>query len=194
MAGQDLKNNYYIHAAGQPDLLRLPRRIAADALDRIPESYRSAYLEEEDPSKGFELSVRIADVIRDSESEIASLTTRLEKIQTEGPAKLATVKQQMRDDAVDTTLRLSLTKAGVKEELLEGVIALLKKKNEFEAEKSDDGEYAVLARTKLGLSTVDAVVQQFVESEEGAAYRGKRTAPSAGSHFNQLQLGLKERR
>lgn len=194
MAGQDLKNNYYIHAAGQPDLLRLPRRIAADALDRIPESYRSAYIEEEDPSKGFELSVRIADVIRDSESEIASLNAQLEKIQTEGPAKLEAAKQQTRDEAVNLTLRSSLSKAGVKEELIEGATALLKKKNVFEAEKSDAGEYAVLARTPLGLAEVDAVVQQFAESEEGAAYRGKRTAPSAGSHFNQLQSGLKERR
>ncbi|MGX8011669.1 hypothetical protein ACVDG8_023190 [Mesorhizobium sp. ORM8.1] len=117
----------------------------------------------------------------------------MEKLQVEGPAKVAAVKQQMRDDAVNTTLQSALTKAGVKDGLLEGAMALLKKQNAFEAEKSDDGRYAVLARTKFGLAEVDAVVQQFVESDEGAVYRGKRAAPPSGSAFSQLS-GQKEQR
>ncbi|MET2827349.1 hypothetical protein [Mesorhizobium shangrilense] len=191
MASPAEKNNYYVPVHNQPDPLRLPRRIAADALDRIPEPYRAAYIEEEDPTKGFELSTRIADAIRDGEAEIASLNAELAKIQVEGPAKLATVKKQMRDDAVNETLQVALTKAGVKTELFDAALALVKRKAEFEAEKSDDGTYAVQARTPFGLATVESVVQQFVDSDEGAAYRGKRAAPSAGNSFSQLQAGLK---
>lgn len=184
-------NNYYVPVHDQPNPLCLPRRIAADRLDAIPENYRAAYLEEDDPTKGFELSTRIADVIRDGEAELASLNAQLEKIKVEGPAKLAAVKQQMRDNAVDETLRLSFAKAGAHNGLVDGAMAILKKTNQFEAEKtSDDGTYAVLARTSLGLAQVDSVVQQFMQSDEGAAYRGKPAAP-AGSAFSQLQSGLK---
>ncbi|MER8853017.1 hypothetical protein NKH94_15620 [Mesorhizobium australicum] len=182
--------SYYIHAPNQPGgPLRLPRRIAADALDRIPEAYRIAYIEEDDGT-GYFLSTRTADAIRDGEAELASLNAQLAKIQVEGPAKLAATKEAMRNDAINTALQSALATAGVKEGLLEAAIALVKKKNAFEAEKSADGAYAVEARTKFGLATVDAVVQQFMD-DEGAAYREKPTAPSAGSHFSQLQSGLK---
>lgn len=194
MATENHVNNYYVPVHDQPNLLCLPRRIAADRMEAIPENYRAAYIEEDDPTKGFELSTRIADAIRDGEAEIASLTAQVEKLKVEGPAKLAAVKQQMRDNAVDETLRLSLATAGAKDALADGAMAILKKRNQFEAEKSDDGTYAVLARTPLGLAQVDVVVQEFIQSDEGAAYRGKPAAPTAGGHFSQLQSGLKARR
>nr|WP_155249085.1 hypothetical protein [Mesorhizobium loti] len=194
MASAAEKNNYYIHAPNKTDgPLRLPRRIAADRLEAIAESYRAAYIEEEDGT-GYFLSTRTADVIRDGEAELASHKAQLEKLQVEGPAKLAAVKQQMRDDAVNTTLQSALAKAGVKEGLFEAAIALVKKKNAFEADKSDDGEYSVLARTKFGLATVESVVQQFVQSDEGAAYRSAAAPTGGGGKFNQLQSQLKGRR
>jgi Asp-tRNA(Asn)/Glu-tRNA(Gln) amidotransferase C subunit len=168
--------------------LKLRRNITVAELEGVPEAYRVAYMEHDDGD--LELSVRTADYVATALGEIASLTAQAEKIQVEGPAKLAAAKQRTRDDAVALTLQSALAKAGVKADLLEGAIALVKKKNEFEVEASDDGGYAVLARTKFGLATVDAVVQQFMD-DEGAAYRGKPIAPSAGSHFSQLQSGLK---
>ncbi|MER9116296.1 hypothetical protein NKH93_06715 [Mesorhizobium sp. M0954] len=196
MASPDLIHSYYVHSAIYPDgPLRLPRRIATDRLEAIPEAYRAAYdyIEEDDPGRGYELSTAIADVIRDGEAELASLKAQFEKLQVEGPVKLAAVKQQMRDDAINTTVQLSLAKAGAHEGLVEGAMSILKKRNEFEAEKSDEGTYAVLARTSLGLAPVDGVVQQFMQSEEGAAYRGKPARPAAGSHFNRLSERLKLR-
>ncbi|MFA6156141.1 hypothetical protein [Mesorhizobium sp.] len=156
----------------------MPLRIAPGRLDVIPENYRAAYIEEEDPTKGFELSTCIADVIRDGETEIASLNAQIAKIQVEGPAKLAAVEQQIRDNAVDETLRLAFAKAGAHDGLVDGAMAILKKRNKFEAEKSsDDGAYAVLARNATWPLQVDSVVQQFMQSDEEAAYRRKSAAP-----------------
>ncbi|MHC2797419.1 hypothetical protein ACVINZ_006431 [Mesorhizobium jarvisii] len=169
--------------------VKLRRKITVAELEGVPEAYRACYMEHDDGD--LELSVRTADYVATALGELADLNAQMEKIQVEGPAKVAAAKQQSRDDAVALTLQSSLVKAGVKADLLEGALALLKKKNGFEVEASDDGGYAVVARTRLGLATVESVVQQFVDSDEGAVYRGKPTAPSAGSHFSQLQSSLK---
>ncbi len=180
------------------DGLRLSKKVTAAGLALVPEEYRIAYRpvdEDDEDCEGyaFILCVSAADYVTEAQAEIARLAGALETIKVEGPARLAAVKQQMRDDAITTTLQSSLAKAGVQEGLLEGAIAMVKKKSQFEVEKSDKG-YAVLARTAFGLTTVECVVREFVDSDEGAAYRGKRAAAPAGRHFSQLQSGLKEPR
>lgn len=177
MAGAAEIHNYYIHAPNQPDgPLRLPRRIAADALERIPESYRIAYIEEDD-GRGYFLSTRTADVVRDSEAEIARLNAVIEEL----PAKLERERKAWRDDAVNAAIQSSLKKAGVKEGLLEGAAAILKKKNQFEVDPSDDGKgLVVTARNAHGLCEVDRLAMQLVDGEKGAVWRDSRSAPFAG--------------
>ncbi|TPN36623.1 hypothetical protein FKO01_08630 [Mesorhizobium sp. B2-3-3] len=54
-------------------------------------------------------------------------------------------------------------------------------------EASDDGKKLVVnARTPLGLQSVDTIVARLVEGEEGAAWRGKPSAPSAGFFSDRL--------
>jgi hypothetical protein len=171
-----LINSYYLMVHNQPDLLRLPRRIAADALDRIPESYRIAYIEEDD-GKGYFLSTRTADVVRDSEAEIARINAEIEDI----PAKLERERKARRDDAVNDAIQSSLKKAGVKKGLLEGAISLLKAENGFEVDPSDDGRgFVVTGRNAFGLCEVDSLVEELVGGEEGAVWRERKPAPSAG--------------
>ncbi|RUW50580.1 hypothetical protein EOA32_18895 [Mesorhizobium sp. M1A.F.Ca.ET.072.01.1.1] len=172
------------------DDLQLRIKITVTELASVPEAYRVAYMEHDDGD--LELSTSAADYVRDALAELASLNAQIEKLKTEGPAKVELERQRRRDDAVDVALRDSLKKAGVKADLFEGAMAQLKKENEFEAETSDDGKgFVVLARTPFGLHSVDAVVGRLV-GEEGA-WRERRTAPSAG-YFSSLLAGLKEPR
>ncbi|TIL65362.1 hypothetical protein [Mesorhizobium sp.] len=173
--------------------LKLRKKITVAELASVPEDYRIAYMEH-DGGVDLELSVRSANYVEEALAEIARLNAEIERLQVEGPARIEAERKARRDDAVDLALHSSLNKAGVKSGLKEGAIAVLKKENEFEAEPSDDGEgFVVLARTPFGLYSVDAIVEQMVSGEEGAAWRDRRTAPSPG-YFTGLLSGLKERR
>ncbi|RWO35571.1 MAG: hypothetical protein EOS08_03835 [Mesorhizobium sp.] len=171
-----LINSYFLMVHDQPEPLRLPRRIAVDALDRIPENYHVAYIEE-DNGKGYFLSTQIADVVRAGEAEIARLNASIKEL----PAKLERERKAWRDDAVDDAIQSSLKKAGVKEGLLEGAMSVLKKQNSFEVDPSDDGRgFVVTGRNDYGLCEVDSLVEKLVGGEEGAVWRERKPAPSAG--------------
>lgn len=173
--------------------LKLRRKITVAELASVPEDYRVAYGEHDD-GEDLELSVRAANYVTEALAEIARLNAETERLETEFPAKLEAERKARRDDAVDLALHSSLSKAGVKPGLMKAATAQLKDENGFEVEPSDDGKgFVVLARTPYGLHSVDAIVEQMVNGEEGAAWRDRRTAPSAG-YFTSLLSGLKERR
>lgn len=173
---------------------KLRVRITAAELEAVPEAYRAAYLEADDDSGDLVLATRIANYVTTALAEIADLKAKVEKLQTQGPMKLEAERKARREERVNATLHAALAKAGVKPGLLEGAMELLKGQNEFEVEPSDDGKrHVVLARTANGLHSVDSIVSQLMDGEAGAAWRDKRTAPSAG-YFTGLLSGLKERR
>jgi hypothetical protein len=176
--------------------LRLRNKLTKTDLPTVPEEYRIAYRpvdEDDDDCEGYDfiLCASAANYVTEAKAEIARLTAALETLQVEGPARVAAAKQEAHDHAVHVTLQSALARAGVKAGLLEGATDLLRAKNDFEVEVSDDRKKkrVVHARTERGLVTVDALVQQFVTTE-GAAYLERRAAP-IGGHFNQLQSGLK---
>ncbi|TPK69902.1 hypothetical protein, partial [Mesorhizobium sp. B2-4-17] len=158
---------------------KLRKKITVAELESVPEEYRICYMDTDDGD--LELSVRAADAVVEAKAEIVRLSAQVEKLETEYPAKLEAEKKARRDDAVENALHSSLSKARIKPGLFEGAMALLKRENEFEVELSDDGKKLfVNARTPLGLQSVDTIVARLVEGEEGAAWRGKPSAPSAG--------------
>ncbi|RUX70680.1 hypothetical protein EN925_10315 [Mesorhizobium sp. M7A.F.Ca.US.006.04.2.1] len=187
------KSDHYIGEG-----LRLRMKLTKTDLASVPHEYRIAYRpvdEDDDDCEGYDLilCVSAANYVTEAKAEIARLTASLETLKVEGPKMVAAEKQASRDHAVRMTLFHSLAKAGVKQGLIEGAMATLESQNDFEVGESDGRkkERVVHARTERGLLTVDALVQQFVETE-GAAYLERRAAP-AGGHFNQLSRGLKLR-
>ncbi|MBZ9718542.1 hypothetical protein LB519_11835 [Mesorhizobium sp. AD1-1] len=165
-----INSSYLLSVHNQRDLLRLPRRIAADRLEAIPESYRMAYIEDEN-GKGYFLSTQTADVIRDGEAEIARINAEMEDI----PARVERERKAWRNDAVNDAIQSSLKKAGVKEGLLEGAMSMLKKENSFEVDPSDDGRgFVVTGRNAYGLCEVDSLVVKLVGGDEGAVWRERK--------------------
>jgi hypothetical protein len=174
--------------------VKLRRKITPAELDSVPEPYRLAYGERGHADGDLVLSSRAADYATAALAEIAELNAKIEKLKTEGPAKVEAAKKARRDGQVETALHRALTKASVKPGLVEGAIAMLMEQNEFEVEASETGKgFVVLAKTPYGLNSVEAVVERLIQGEEGAVWLDKRPAPSAG-YFNSMLSGMKERR
>ncbi|RUV08162.1 hypothetical protein EOA79_01455 [Mesorhizobium sp. M1A.F.Ca.IN.020.03.2.1] len=180
-------SNYYVPVHYQEELLRLPRRIAADALDGIPEAYRAAYLEEDDPSKGFRLSTSVADVIRDGTAEIAALEAQLAELPVKREAAIAAEKQARKQEKIDATLHSTCEAAGIPEKLIEGAIAILSGNTTFEVDESYEFGGGVVVATRDGVqNSVEGLVESFLDSDEGAGFRGKRRAPPSDGYFTSL--------
>ncbi|TGQ08703.1 MULTISPECIES: hypothetical protein [unclassified Mesorhizobium] len=180
-------NNYYVQVHDQEQLLRLPRRIAADALDDIPEAYRAAYVEEEDPSRGFRLVTSVADVIRDGSAQIAALKAQFDGLKTKYETDLATAKQSRVQDKIDAALYSTCKDAGVPDGLMEGAIALLSRDTTFEVDESYEfGGGTVIATRDGRRHSVEGLVESFLDSDEGAGFRGKRRAAPSDGYFTGL--------
>ena len=165
---------------------------AVDSIDAVPKDYRDWYVPHVNGK--WRLLAHIKAALEPLQSEVARLKKDLEEAPAKHEARLARERAEWKQERVTRKLKETFKAAGVKQGLIDGAVALVSDGIEFEVEDAYDGNgYVVLAQTKAGFFGADVLVERFLESEEGAGFRGKPTAPSDG-YFSSLMADLKQRR
>ncbi|RWF64851.1 hypothetical protein [Mesorhizobium sp.] len=122
------------------------------------------------------------------EKELADLKAKHEK-------DVVAEKQARKQDKIDSTLHSACKDAGIPDGLMEGAIAILTAKATFEVDESYEfGGGVVIANSGGHLNSVEGLVENFLDSDEGAGFRGKRRAAPSDGYFTALLSGMKERR
>ncbi len=161
-------------------------------LQSVQEEYREAYLDYED-NGSLTLNKRIAQFICEKLTEIEQLEKERDGEIKKRDTDLITAKAARNSETVDAQLKAALIAAGAAPTLIPGAIALLREQHTFEVEDGYDGQPVIAAQTEAGLHSVDVLVENFLDSDEGAAFRPKRPQPNDG-YFTSLVAGLKQRR
>lgn len=126
--------------------------------------------------------------------EMARVKSEIQQVTVRGEAALAAERKATHDSAVARSISAALAQKGVKAGLHAGAAALLMASHTFEVEGADNGDgKVVLARTAFGLFSVETIVDDFLATDEGAAFRGKLAEPK-DTYFADLMKGLKQRR
>ncbi|RUX73897.1 hypothetical protein EN925_15055 [Mesorhizobium sp. M7A.F.Ca.US.006.04.2.1] len=122
------------------------------------------------------------------EQQQAALTAKYE-------ADIGREKQGRKEDKINATLLSTCEAAGIPEGLIEGAIAVLSKQTTFDVDDSYEfGGGVVIANSGGHLNTVETLVENFLDSDEGKAFRGKRRAAPSDDYFSNMITGMKERR
>ncbi|TRC76892.1 hypothetical protein FJV83_24170 [Mesorhizobium sp. WSM4307] len=124
---------------------------------------------------------------------------RLEKAQADLAAKheadMAQEKQARKQERINATLLSTCEAAGIPSGLIEGAIAMLSKQATFDVDDSYAfGSAPVIANSGGTLNSIETLVENFLDSDSGAAFRGKRRAAPSDGYFSSLLADLKARR
>lgn len=169
----------------------LPATITEAELHSIPADYQEAYLDMDDGT--LTLSKRVANFITEKLTEIEQLEKERDAELAQLDSKLSTAKAARNADTIDAQLKAALLAAGATGTLIPGAIALLREQHAFEVEDGYDGAPVITAQTEGGLHSLTGLVESFLDSDEGAAFRPRRPAPNDG-YFANLMADLKQRR
>ncbi|MEQ1951358.1 hypothetical protein [Mesorhizobium sp. CN2-181] len=168
-----------------------PRHVAN--IDDIPESHRDWY----EPHNGGPKAFRLKQHIWAQFKEYIEQIETVERETTEGIAKLdarlAASKLARHTERVMAALSASLAAANTPTTLIRGAASILLEQHHWEIETGYDDEAVISADTPFGLQSVDGLVENFLESEDGAGFRPKKTAPSDG-FFTSMIAQMKMRR
>lgn len=132
----------------------------------------------------------------EGESELERLRAEAETKLSPMRQKLAAMTKKADDMESDAALGLALEFHGTPERLRKGVVALLREGNKLVVDESDfeHGERVAMAQTRDGLLHSPAMlVEHFLESDEGAPYRGSQAHLHDG-HFTAMIQAMKGRR
>lgn len=154
------------------------------SLDDVPEDFRLMYEPHfEDPGKYVltEDGRELRDwAIGERDRQNAEYAERM----AEKDAAIQRLRNDKTNAAIDGAIGSDLIRAGVKKTLLRGATALVRQGCKFEVEPSDDGDgNTVLVHTDFGLVSVSDVVEAFLDSDEGAGFRGARQVRPAEGTF-----------
>lgn len=155
-----------------------PQHLSQTDYDRAPEDARSYYIWSKNKSR-FRLRDDIWALFQPLHDEIDSLTEAKDAVL----ASHAKTKQALDDVAISDAITNALKAAGVKDGYLKGVMLLVRDAYAFSVD-TVGGASHVVAETPYGVHSVDALVEQFLQSQDGQAYLGKEGLHSqVPSHF-----------
>ncbi|TWI33041.1 THO complex subunit 7 family protein [Mesorhizobium tianshanense] len=165
-------------------------------IEDVPETHRDWYLPEAGKEDGrYILNHEIWKKVREPyEREVERIEKAMADLKAKHETDLEREKQVRKREKIDATLRSTCEDAGIPAGLIEGVIALLSEESTFEVDDSYEFGGVVIANSNGTLNSVEALVENFLDSDEGAAFRGKRRAAPSDGYFASLIAGLKERR
>jgi hypothetical protein len=170
----------------------LPATLTADELHTIEVDYQPAYIDDNDDGN-LRLSKRVANLICEKLTEIEQLVKERDEGIATRDAQLAKSQAARTNETIATALKSALLTAGATEKLIPGAVALLRQQHTFEVETGYADEKIVTAQTDAGLHSLPMLVENFLESDEGAGFRPKRPAPNDG-YFTSLMESLRQPR
>lgn len=166
-------------------------------IEDVPESHRDWYLPERGRTDGSHILNHVIwkEVREPYEREIERLERELAELKAKHEKDVVAEKQARKQDKIDSTLHSACKDAGIPDGLMEGAIAILTAKATFEVDESYEfGGGVVIANSGGHLNSVEGLVENFLDSDEGAGFRGKRRAAPSDGYFTALLSGMKERR
>ncbi|TIP05705.1 MAG: hypothetical protein E5X72_06120 [Mesorhizobium sp.] len=129
------------------------------------------------------------------EREYEKLEQQMSDLKAKHEKDVEAEKQARKQDKIDSTLHSACKDAGIPDGLMEGAIAILTAKATFEVDESYEfGGGVVIANSGGNLNSVEGLVENFLDSDEGAGFRGKRRAAPSDDYFSSMLKGMKERR
>ncbi|TGR83610.1 hypothetical protein EN866_33840 [Mesorhizobium sp. M2D.F.Ca.ET.223.01.1.1] len=157
--------------------------VLVHSMDDVPDDCKEAYQVHPKYPDRFILTGEGRELKAWYEGEMKRLSDQIESLS----ARHAKAEQDKA--TVERSLTAEVAKAGIKQGLQEGVVALIQERNKFVVQPSDDGTGAiVIAASAYGGFPVDRVVASFLESDDGVGYRqAKRGAPTVGKFTQMIQ-------
>lgn len=124
------------------------------------------------------------------EREYEQLERQLADLKAKHENDVVAEKQARKQDKIDSTLHSTCKGAGIPDKLIEGALAILSRDTTFEVDESYEFGDGVVVATRNGTrSTVEGLVESFLDSDEGAGFRGKRRAAPSDNYFSSLLRG-----
>ena len=159
----------------------------------LPEAYREMYQASDKIPGKYELTEAGRELHQWFLDQVATLRADHSASIATSEAELAKLRKASQDDAVAASVARALSASGVKPGLHKAAAKLIGDGATFKVEPGFGGaEKTVLATTRNGfVQTVDDVVAEFLDSDDGAAFRGKPKAP-ASSYFTDMARELKD--
>lgn len=127
-------------------------------------------------------------LLKHVEEMFGPLRAQSEELETsiaEVPAKRARDMAALDRATIADALHSGLTARGVSSALARGAAAILRDSYALSVQKSGD-ERHVVAETAYGVFPVDALVEQFLSSEDGQPFAGKPVNPEPGYFASKL--------
>ncbi|WP_147377606.1 hypothetical protein [Mesorhizobium waimense] len=166
-------------------------------IESVPESNRDWYLPEAGKTDGRHiLNHQIWKEVREPyEREVERLEKAMADLKAKHETDVERERQARKREKIDSALHSTCKDAGIPDGLMEGAIALLSEEATFEVDESYEFGGGVVVATRNGTrSTVEALVENFLDSDEGAAFRGKRRAAPSDNYFSSMIAGMKQPR
>jgi len=155
-----------------------PQYLTQTEYDQAPKGARQHYLYGKRSGK-FRLKDHVWSEFEPLVKEIEELKAAKAELET----KHATNRDALTAAAIDDAITASLKAAGVKAAFLRAVALLVRDAHPFTVDTTG-GEETVVADTPYGVQTASALVEQFLQSEDGQAYLGKEgLSAQVPSHF-----------
>lgn len=161
----------------------------------VPEDYRDCY-----NPLGEDGEYRLKDLYWNElrlpfEREYEKIEREMSDLKAKHETDVVAAKQARKQDKIDATLHNACKDAGIPDGLVEGALAILSEKATFEVDESYEfGGGVVIANCGGSLNSVEVLVESFLDSDEGAGFRGKRRAAPSDGYFSSLLSGMKARR
>ena len=161
----------------------------------VPDDYRDCYNPVSEDGEYKLKDLYLKELRLPFEREYEQLERQMSDLKAKHEYDVAAEKQARKQDKIDSTLLNACKDAGIPDGLMEGAIALLSAKARFELDESYEfGGGVVIANSGGSLNSVEGLVENFLDSDEGAGFRGKRRAAPSDDYFISMLKGMKERR
>lgn len=171
-----------------------PRTIIA--LSQVPKQWREWYSRTGN-SGPWNIDERMwTEVVEPSRVGYDALVAQKEKI-TAGQRQLEIERVDAKRERVERALSGVLLAAGVRPGLLTGASALLMQDHKFEVERNyEDTGWVVMVDTPMGLHSLDHVVAQFLDSDDGRAFQpcARGAVAATDNRYSDMIAALKRRR
>lgn len=165
------------------------------SLDDVPAEWRDDYQPYRDGRKAFRLNARMLELVTSSRQQVEQLQAETKQVVEDGERRLAETKAQAQRERAERALSAALVQAGAKKGLTAGAVAILMEQHRFEVEPSYEGSgYVVMADIAGSLASVEHVAREFLDSDEGEAFRGTPRELQSDGRFTSIIEELKRGR
>ncbi|RWA79895.1 hypothetical protein [Mesorhizobium sp.] len=153
----------------------------------VPEDYRDFYSPVDEGGEYRLKDLYWKELRLPFEREYEQLERQLADLKAKHETDMAREKRARHRGKIDNTLHSACKGAGIPDGLIKGAMSLLSAKATFEVDESYEFGGGVVVATRDGVqNSVEGLVESFLDSDEGAGFRGKRRAPPSDGYFTSL--------